>query len=113
MQIKMKPLLAVLAATLLFCSCSALDNKRIITTPSDNQTVSGVQTIALTPPDNYPVDYAVFTIDGVKVSQDATSPYTYEWDTHLYSNGAHTISADLYAVDGRDESDKITVYVQN
>lgn len=113
MKILIKSLFAGIAALILFGSCSVFDNKRLIATPMDNQSVRGVQTIAVTAPENFPVDYADFSIDGTKVAQDSSSPYSYEWDTHLYANGAHTISVDLYAVDGRVESDKITVYVEN
>ncbi len=114
----------IFSATILFIiSLSALSacpdtdlgngSNRYITTPSDRQTVRGIQTIAVTPPDKFSIDHVDFFIDAILKKTVSQSPYTYEWDTQNYTNGQHQISVNLYSVDGTTLSDAITVYVNN
>ena len=105
-----------LGLILLFAGCNfMLDGSHYITTPQDRQEVAGIQTIVVSPPDSFNVDYIEFSIDGYYVYHDNTTPYSYEWNTRSgqYTNGPHNIMVEMYSIEGTYETDAITVFVNN
>jgi hypothetical protein len=87
-----------------------------IIAPLDGQTVyevSGKVIILVEATDDVGVSKVEFYIDGIKMGEVTTSPYTYAWDTYilLYSS-KHTIQAKAYDNAGNiGESSVITVTI--
>jgi len=93
-----------------------------ITNPRDGDTVSGTVTITANVSSNdssaaaafiLSVTGVEFYIDGELEKQDASSPYQYQWDTTLVSNGNHTIKAKALHSSGLFSEHEITVHVSN
>ena len=84
-----------------------------ITSPVQNQTLSGIQPIQTTVNDDIQVAKVEFYIDGILKSTITTSPYTYSWNTESVSNGAHTIKAVVYDNNNQTDFEKISVKVAN
>jgi hypothetical protein len=87
-----------------------------IIAPLDGQTVyevSGQVIILAEATDNVGVSKVEFYIDGIKMGEATTSPYTYAWDTYtLPCNSKHTIQAKAYDKAGNvGESSIITVTI--
>jgi Leucine-rich repeat (LRR) protein len=87
-----------------------------IIAPLDGQTVyevSGQVIILAEATDNVGVSKVEFYIDGIKMGEATTSPYTYIWDTYtLPCNSKHTIQAKAYDKAGNvGESSIITVTI--
>ncbi|MBU7036338.1 MAG: Ig-like domain-containing protein [Theionarchaea archaeon] len=80
-----------------------------ITNPANGSTVSG--TVSVTTDTN--CDEVKFYIDGTLVKDDTASPFDYTWDTTGYSNGTHTILAEGYVSGTLEDSDSVTVTVEN
>ena len=80
-----------------------------ITNPADGSTVSG--TVSVTTSTN--CDEVKFYIDGTLVKDDTSSPFDYTWDTTGYSNGSHTIMVEGYVSGTLQDTDSVTVTVQN
>jgi CSLREA domain-containing protein len=80
-----------------------------ITHPKNGAVISGIQIIQVDT-DCKKVD---FYINSKLKHTVNSSPFTYEWDTILYSNGLHVIKANTYDVPGVYFSDEITVNVEN
>ena len=80
-----------------------------ITNPSDGATVSG--TVSVTT--NTDCDEVKFYIDGTLVKDDTSSPFDYSWDTTTYSDGDHTILAEGYVSGTLQDTDSVTVTVDN
>lgn len=65
-----------------------------LTFPASGATVSGSITLTATAADNYGVVGVQFKVDGVNVgAEDMSAPYQATLDTHVLSNGAHTLTA--------------------
>jgi hypothetical protein len=64
-----------------------------ITSPSNNETVSGTVTIQTEVSGNCIIDRVEFYIDGNLIDIDTSAPYRYNWDTTSYANGTHFIKA--------------------
>jgi hypothetical protein len=80
-----------------FLSCSEfLNSGGLIATPYNGQTVRGVQTIVVAPPDNTLVDSIYLYINFQLEKTLTVSPYQYEWDTTLLTNGWYKISVEVY-----------------
>lgn len=84
-----------------------------ITEPANDSTVSGIVMIKAKATDNVSIAKVEFYIDNVKVGEDATSPYEYEWDTNNLQYGStHTIQAKAYDNTGNiGESPIVTVII--
>ena len=64
-----------------------------ITSPvPGGSSLSGVVTISATATDNVGVASVQFQVDNIVIGTDTTAPYTCNWDTTGYSNGAHVLS---------------------
>jgi Concanavalin A-like lectin/glucanases superfamily/Bacterial Ig-like domain/Bacterial Ig domain len=65
-----------------------------LTSPSPGSTVGGLVALAATAADNIGVLGVQFRIDGVNLgAEDVAPPFEASWNTHLVSNGAHTLTA--------------------
>jgi photosystem II stability/assembly factor-like uncharacterized protein len=65
-----------------------------ITSPLDGATVSGGVTISATASDNHNVAGVRFKVDGADIGAEVTSPpYLIGWNTTLWTNGSHTLTA--------------------
>lgn len=85
-----------------------------LTAPSNNDVVSGTVIINATATDNVGVTKVEFYVSGVLVNTETTAPYSYNWDTTAFANGAYTIKAKSYDADGNvGQSDSIAVTVNN
>jgi hypothetical protein len=88
---------------------NVIDYYVTITNPTEGQTVSG--TVSVTATSN--CDTVKFYIDGTLVSTDASSPFSYSWNTTGYSDGNHTVKAEGYAGGVLKASHQITCNVSN
>ena len=85
-----------------------------VTAPANNATVSNTVTVTATASDNVGVTSVQIYIDGTLAGSDATSPYTYSWNTTTYANGSHTICSKAYDAAGNfGMSTTVTVTVNN
>jgi hypothetical protein len=87
------------------------DNTVTITNPSEGETVVG--TVNVTTDITGAIDEVKFYIDGTLVKDDTSSPFDYSWDTTLYSEGSHTILAEGYVSGVLEDTDSVTVTVEN
>jgi hypothetical protein len=68
-----------------------------LTAPASGASIAGVFLLSATAADvGTGVTKVAFLIDGAQVGEDATSPYTYSFDTKTLSNGAHTFAAKAF-----------------
>ncbi len=105
----------LIAGGILLSSSCILDfeDQGIIATPYNNQSVSGVQTILITAPENVIVDEVYIYVDSGVLDYITAEPWQTDWDTFNYTNGWHTISAELYGQLGEYYSNSIQVLVNN
>ncbi|MEN2984373.1 MAG: Ig-like domain-containing protein, partial [Dictyoglomaceae bacterium] len=84
-----------------------------IISPKNGDTVSGIVKIHVQVIDNTGINKVEFYIDGSKVSEISSAPYTYDWNTWQTSNGDHTIIVKAKDKEGNVGSDSIVVEVNN
>ena len=85
-----------------------------ITSPTNNQTVSGTITISANVTDNTSVAGVTFKIDNNNLGNEiSTPPYQTTWDTTTVSNGQHTIYVIARDSAGNTSTSSIQVLVQN
>ncbi|GEM_PF-1140414 len=83
-----------------------------ITSPADSAIVSGTVTVQASASAGYTFDRVDFYVDDDSVSSDASSPYTYEWDTSVYSdNSQHQLKAVAHVNSTSYVSNTVTVTV--
>ena len=82
-----------------------------ITSPANNDTVSGSITIRAAVTGNCVVDRVEFYIDGVLKGTDRSEPYSYDWDTVTAFEGPHTLRVVVYSTTGKNNDSQITVTV--
>lgn len=80
---------------------------------SNNPTLSGTGAITADVTDDKGIAKVEFSIDGVLVSTDTDSPYSYIWDTTLSTNGTHTVEAKAYDTANQTTSAQYSVTVNN
>jgi len=82
-----------------------------ITSPANGATVSGTITLTATASDDVQVLKVEFYVDGVKIGEDTTAPYTASWNSANTTNGAHNIMAKAYDSSnvGVDDDTAVTV----
>ena len=83
-----------------------------VTSPIDNQVVSGSVTVAATASDDVAVTKVEFLVDGALRSTDSTSPYSYNLNTATLTNVAHALAAKAYDANS-STTDSIIVTVDN
>jgi chitodextrinase/glucose/arabinose dehydrogenase len=83
--------------------------------PADGATVSGIVTVTANAADNIGVTGVQFLLNGVALgSEDASSPYSVNWDTTTVANGSYTLAARARDAAGNlTTSTQITVTVAN
>ena len=84
-----------------------------VSTPANGSTVSGTVSVQATASDNVGVSTVEFLVDGALRSSDASSPYSYSWDTTGASNGSHTVAARARDAAGNTATSSVTVTVSN
>ncbi len=82
-----------------------------ITAPANGANVSGVVGVKATARDNIAVAKVDFFVNGVLKSSDASSPYSYDWDSRVTANGKVGLMAKAYDTTGNVSSDSIQVSV--
>jgi YD repeat-containing protein len=85
-----------------------------ITDPTNGATVNGTKVVLATASDNVGVARVELLIDGTVRATDTTSPYSFNWVTTGYTDGAHTIQTQAYDSAGRrGTSSTLTITVRN
>ena len=86
-----------------------------VTSPTNNQTVSGAVVIAASASDNVGVTGVQFKLDGINLGAGLTAaPYSASWDTTQTTNGSHVLTATAVDAAGNNAtSSAITVTVNN
>jgi hypothetical protein len=85
-----------------------------ITAPANNATVYGTITINSSASDNVGVTKVDLIIDGFTAATDLTSPYSFQLDTAILSEGNHTITTRAYdAASNIQVSTPVTINVDN
>ena len=85
-----------------------------LTSPSNNDTVTGTVALSADASDNTSVNRVEFYVDGTKIGTDAQSPYSVEWNSTSATNGSHNIQAKAFDAAGNmGESVSIAVTVNN
>lgn len=82
-----------------------------ITSPASGASVSGSIDIAASASDNIAVSSVRFSVDGVVLGSDNTSPYIFSWNTNSVSAGVHTITVTAFDAAGNNSSRSIQVTV--
>ena len=88
-------------------------NSVVVTSPANNQTVSGTITISVSAADN--VASVQFKLDGQNLGPEETSsPYSLSWDTTGTANGSHLLTAAARDAAGNTTiSSEVSVEVSN
>ena len=64
-----------------------------VNSPADNQTISGMTTVAATATDKLGIAGVQFQIDGASLGAELTAPpYSIDWDTSQTRNGSHVLT---------------------
>jgi hypothetical protein len=86
-----------------------------IASPASGATVAGTITVNAAADDDVEVARVRFTLDGGDLgAEDATAPYTVDWDTTTVSDGSHTLTAVARDAAGNQAtSGPVTVTVSN
>jgi tetratricopeptide (TPR) repeat protein len=84
-----------------------------ITSPSNNETVSGTVKIRAKVSGDCNINEIKFYINNNLLDTDSTSPYTADWDTSAEFDGPYYIRIDAIGPGGKIDSHQITVYVSN
>jgi len=85
-----------------------------ITAPSNAATVSGTTSVTASASDNVGVSRVDFLLDGVVQASDATSPYSWSWNTTSSADGAHALTSKAYDAAGNvGTSSAVNVTVSN
>lgn len=84
-----------------------------ITSPANGNTVSGTVSVTASATDDKGISKVDFYIDGALKSSDASTPYSYSWNTTSYVNGGHTIMVRAYDTINQYKDAQISVTVNN
>lgn len=85
-----------------------------ITSPANRATVSGTITVTAAASDNVAVTRVEFWLDGVLQGTDATSPYSWSWDTTTATSGGHSLFSQAFDAAGNmGSSSAVNVTVDN
>jgi len=83
-----------------------------ISSPSNNQTISGLVTITASVSAPAGVFKVEFYIDDILIGEDSEPPYSISYDTKNLSEGNHTIQATVYDKVGFKSKSSVTILVQ-
>jgi len=84
-----------------------------ITSPSNQATVSGTQTVAASASSTNTIARVTFSVDSQIIANVTSSPYQTSINTTQLSNGSHQISATAVDSQGRSSSASVNITVQN
>ena len=84
-----------------------------IDAPSSGEVLTGVEQVAITATDDSRVEKVDLWVDGQLKAIDLTAPYSFNLDTTGLANGAHTLRAIAYDIDGKRASTSRNVTVSN
>jgi hypothetical protein len=85
-----------------------------ITAPNNGSVLKGTANITANAADNVDVTKVELYIDGVLGATDVASPYSFNWNTTIASNGTHTLTTKAYDAAGNvTTSSAATVTVDN
>jgi len=85
-----------------------------ITYPNNGDALNGTITITASAQDNKAINKLEFYIDGTKIGEDSSNPYSIDWDTTTVTNGNHTIMVKAIDASGNiGNSNEINVSVDN
>jgi len=85
----------------------------LITSVLNNSTVNGTVSIKAAGTSPSAISMIEFYIDGELKATDVVSPFTFNWDTTEYSEGAHTVKVKMYDTAAQTAVQEITVTVNN
>ncbi|WP_257449822.1 Ig-like domain-containing protein [Archangium lipolyticum] len=69
-----------------------------VTSPASGATVAGLTSFQVDATDNVELSRVDFFVDGALLASDTTAPFRVDWDSGLWTNGSHTLSAKAYDV---------------
>ncbi|MFC1741739.1 beta strand repeat-containing protein, partial [Nanoarchaeota archaeon] len=81
-----------------------------ITAPAADANVSGTIAFSVT---SAAANHTVFQINGTNLTDDSTTPFSYQLNTALYTDGVYTLNAIAYDTLGNSNSTSITVTIDN
>ena len=85
-----------------------------IASPANGATVSGTTNVTANAADDRGVTKVEFYLDGTLQAADASSPYSWSWNTTTVSNGAHSLTSKAYDAAGNSgTSAAVSVTVNN
>ncbi|MEO0225276.1 MAG: Ig-like domain-containing protein [candidate division WOR-3 bacterium] len=84
-----------------------------ITNPANGSVVSGVVNIEANAQDDIGISKVEFYVDNSLFITDTEAPYSWQWNTQLFSNGDHTIKVVAYDNINQTAQDIISVVVNN
>lgn len=85
-----------------------------ITAPANGATVSSMVSVTASATDNVGIDRVEFYLDGVLKSTDASSPYSWSWDTATATNASHQLTSKAFDAAGNSStSAAVSVTVNN
>jgi len=85
-----------------------------LTSPTDNETISGTISVDATASDNVGVTSVEFYANGHLLAATNVAPYSYIWDTELFVNGMYALSAKAYDAAGNvGQTGNVNVNVSN
>lgn len=86
-----------------------------ITAPASGAALSGTTTVSVTATDNIAIAGVTLLIDGAVVgTEDTAAPYDFSWNTALFSNASHTLTARARDTSGNlGTSAGVTVTISN
>ncbi len=96
-------------------ACDSTPPAATVTAPLANATVSGVVPITASASDNDEVAAVQLLVDGLPYgAEEASPPYSIQWDTRLTTNGTHTVGAIARDRSGNvGQAPAVTVTVNN
>lgn len=85
----------------------------VLTSPSNNATVSGVVSITATADDNVAVEKVEFRIDGALIATDTIAPFATTVDASSAASGFYTIEAKAFDTAGNPSpTDSVQIFVE-
>ena len=84
-----------------------------IASPASGASVQGIVAVTVSAADDRKVEKVDLWVDGQLIAIDATSPYSFSWDSRAVANGSRQIQARAYDIAGRISTTSRTVTVAN
>ncbi|WP_158675408.1 S8 family serine peptidase [Thiohalobacter thiocyanaticus] len=81
--------------------------------PSEGNSVAGQVTVKVGATDNVQVRKAVLFVNGVKLGEDTSAPYTFNWDTTQTGEGSASVKVRVFDTSGNTNQERIETIVDN